>query len=110
MRPRSHGRRGPAWPRRRLLQLEALETRRLLTTYMVSTTADSGAGSLRDAISRANVDPTRDTIDFAIPGTGVQTISLRSPLPPILNPVIIDGTSQPGFDPTTFLPVIELNG
>ncbi len=31
------------------------------------------------------------------PGTGVQTIAPASPLPAITNPVLIDGTTQPGY-------------
>ncbi len=46
-------------------------------------------------------------ISFAIPGTGVQTITLASPLPAVTDPATIDGTTQPTFAGT---PVIELNG
>jgi uncharacterized repeat protein (TIGR01451 family) len=63
---------------------------------IVTTTADSGLGSLRAAITYANANPGSDTITFAIPGTGVQTIALTSPLPTINVPVTIDGYSQPG--------------
>ena len=37
----------------------------------------------------------------------MQTIKPTSPLPAITNPVIIDGTTQPGFVGT---PIIVLNG
>lgn len=47
-----------------------------------------------------------DTIRFAI-GSGAQTITLVTPLPIITDPVIIDGTSQPGF---ASAPIIVLNG
>ena len=48
-----------------------------------------------------------NTIDFAIPGAGVQVISPLSPLPASVNPVLIDGFSQPGYSGT---PLIELSG
>jgi hypothetical protein len=74
---------------------------------VVTTTDDSGPGSLRQAILNANTAPGLPTITFAIPGTGAHTINLLSPLPGILNPVVIDGATQPGF---AGQPVIELNG
>ena len=77
-------------------------------TFTVTTTADSGPGSLRQAILDANASPGNDLITFAIPGAGVHTISpLESPLPPITGTATIDGTSQPGY---SGLPVVELNG
>ena len=78
--------------------LEALESRQLLTGYTVTTAADTGAGSLRAAIVAANGDSMlgADTISFAIPGGGVQTIAIQSPLPTIDRTVVIDGTTEPG--------------
>jgi hypothetical protein len=73
---------------------------------MVTNTADSGAGSLRQAITDANANAGADTINFAI-GTGPQTISLLSVLPAISEAVIIDGTTQPAF---AGVPIIELDG
>jgi parallel beta-helix repeat protein len=75
-------------------------------TYTVSTTADSGAGSLRQAINDANANPGQDIIRFQI-GTGAKTISPLSALPSIVDPLIIDGSTQPGFVGT---PLIEING
>ena len=76
--------------------------------FSVTTTADSGPGSLRQAILDSNTATGgTNTIDFAIPGQGVQTISPLSPLPAITNPVLIDGFSQPGYAGT---PLIELSG
>lgn len=78
---------------------EVLEQRALLTAtvFTVTTTADSGAGSLRQAINDAN-DHTNvggpDSIVFNIRGTGVQTISPLLPLPAITDPVNIDGYTQ----------------
>lgn len=76
-------------------------------TYTVVTTADSGSGSLRQAILDANENPGPDQIRFNISGSGVRTISPGSPLPAITDPAQIDGTTQPTFRGT---PVIELNG
>src|SRR5215207_10283021 len=76
------------------------------STITVTTTDDSGAGSLRQAIEDANspANSGADTIEFNIPDTdtgcnatsGVCTISPSSELPLITDPVIIDGYSQPG--------------
>lgn len=66
-------------------------------TYTVTATADSGAGSLREAIESANANPGADTIDFNIPGGGLQRIALASPLPTATGPTVIDGTTQPGW-------------
>jgi hypothetical protein len=74
---------------------------------VVTNTSDSGAGSLRQAITSANSASGPVTIDFDIPGAGVQTIFLSSTLPAITNPTIIDGTSQPGYAGS---PLIALNG
>ena len=81
-------------------------------TFVVTTTADNGdnanptPGSLRAAIVTANNTAGTDTITFQI-GSGVKTILPPSPLPIITDPVIIDGTTQPGFAGT---PIIELKG
>ncbi len=76
-------------------------------TFIVTSAADSGTNTLRQAILNSNATPGSNTIDFNIPGTGVQTISLRSALPSITVPVDIDGTSQPGYTDT---PLIDLDG
>ena len=79
----------------------------LAKTFVVTTTADSGPGSLRDAINRADArEGLLDTITFDI-GTGTQTIVPTSALPPVTEPVIIDATTQPGFTGT---PLIRLDG
>lgn len=70
-------------------------------TFTVSTTADSGAGSLRQAISDANAAAGADLIAFAIPAAGVQTIVLSTPLPTITDAVTIDGYTQAGATPNT---------
>ena len=50
--------------------------------------------SLREAIQDANTNLGLDAIAFHIPGTGVPTIRADRPLPPITDPVTIDGTTQ----------------
>ena len=76
-------------------------------TLTVTTTADSGAGSLRQAILDSNASiGTLDTIAFAI-GSGVQTILPASALPTITDPVVIDGSTQPGY---AGAPLIEIVG
>jgi uncharacterized repeat protein (TIGR01451 family) len=76
--------------------VEALESRRLLATFMVTSAADLGPGSLRQAILNADGTPGPDAIGFAIPGPGVHKIVPSQPLPAITGPVVIDGYTQPG--------------
>jgi uncharacterized repeat protein (TIGR01451 family) len=92
------------------LVCELLESRELLSTFVVSNTSDGAvpvANSLRWAIDQVNADSTSDTIQFAIPGSGIQSIGLSSALPPIVNSVVIDGTSQPKYKGA---PLIQLDG
>lgn len=72
-----------------------LPTKAQAATYMVTNTNDSGAGSLRDAITSANIGGGH-TIAFNIGGAGIHTITLSSALPDIVAPVTIDGTTQTG--------------
>jgi hypothetical protein len=65
-------------------------------TFTVTTTADSGAGSLRQAIIDANTALGADVIEFAIPGAGPHTIAPATALPALTGPVDIDGTTQSG--------------
>src|SRR2546421_8482925 len=76
-------------------------------TFTVTVTSDIGTGSLRQAIIDANGHAGLDIITFNIPVGGIHTIAPLTPLPTITDPVVIDGTTQPGF---TGMPVIELNG
>src|SRR5690242_2140753 len=88
LRRKAVARRRPSRPR-----LEALEDRWLLSTYIVTSTADTGGtGTLRDAINQANLGKYTE-IDFNIgtPGSG-QTINLSSQLPTLTaNGVFING-------------------
>ena len=78
-----------------------LEDRRLLATFTVVNTDDSGPGSLRQAILDADVAGDGSTVAFDIPGSGVQTISPTSDLPSISAAITIDGTTQPGARAST---------
>jgi hypothetical protein len=103
--------------------MEVLEDRTVLSPYVVTTTANTGAGSLRDAIAQVNADtshtlyassgnPSVDEIDFNITAasdtgggfnsaTGVATITPPTDLPSITNAVLIEGYSQAGASPNT---------
>lgn len=89
-------------------RLEALEDRLAPAILSVVNTLDDGLGSLRQAIldSNATVGVT-DTIVFNVAGAGVHTIAPLSPLPTITDPVVLDGTTQPGYAGS---PRIELEG
>jgi Peptidase family C25 len=72
--------------------------------------------TLRAAIEESNAVNDVDTINFLIPGVGVQTISPASALPAITQPVTIDGYTQTGASQNTLavgdnaVINIELNG
>ncbi|MFL6213806.1 MAG: BACON domain-containing protein [Blastocatellia bacterium] len=78
-----------------------------LQTFTVTNTNDSGAGSLRDAMTLANQNAGADAISFNITGSGTQTINLLSALPIISGAVTLDGSTQ---NPQATTPPIELNG
>jgi len=65
-------------------------------TFTVSNANDTGAGSLRQAITSANATTTPDIITFNVSQAGVVQISLQSGLPAISQPLVIDGLSQSG--------------
>ena len=75
-------------------------------TFTVTSSANSGIGTFRQAITDANANPGGDAIAFSI-GSGAQTIQPTSALPVITSPVAIDATTQPGYVGT---PLITLNG
>ena len=84
-------------------------------TFTVNSTSDSDDGecdpfglftdcTLREAMNVARLNgnaPTVDTINFNIPGSGVKTISPASALPDLIEPVTIDGYTQPGASVNT---------
>jgi hypothetical protein len=70
-------------------------------TNFVTTTSDSGAGSLREAISNANATAALDFIHFNIAGAGPHTITPATALPVITNSVVIDGYTQSGASQNT---------
>lgn len=73
-----------------------------LTQVLVTNSADSGAGSLRQALLDANANPNHTLVRFSMPGVcGSQGILLLSPLPDISTAVTIDGYTQSGAQPNT---------
>lgn len=58
--------------------------------YAVTTTADAGQGSLRQALLNANAFPGAHAVRFFL-GNAPSTIKLASPLPAITNAVTIEG-------------------
>jgi titin len=82
------------------------------STYTVNTTDDVSMGvcsslhcSLREAIETANLNRNGalpDLIAFAIPGNGPHAIALGGfPLDEFVEPVVVDGYTQPGALPNT---------
>ncbi len=67
-----------------------------------------GNCSLRAAIMQANASPSTDTIHFNLAGVGPFTIAPTSLYPPILAPLVIDGSTQAGY--TQYNPMIRLSG
>lgn len=86
--------------------MEPVEPRQLLATFTVTTTADTGSGSLREAILQANRSSDHDIIRFAI-GSGQKTITPKSSLPFIKYSLTLDATTQPGYSGK---PLIEIRG
>ena len=114
--PKSSRRRSgvPKRPKRSPFQpdINLLERRMMPATFLVTTTADSGASplSLRQAIIDSDATPGLNTIDFSIGAVGSpQTIAPASALPSITNPVLIDGWSQGGAGYTA-APLVVIDG
>ena len=89
------------------LSMQQLEDRLAPAVFKVTNAANAGAGSLRYAIVRANASPGLDSINFAIPGSGLHTINLLSALPTVTDRVTIAGNTQVGY---AGKPIVELNG
>jgi hypothetical protein len=62
--------------------------------FVVTSTADTGEGSLRQAILNANSVAGTGVIEFQIPGAGPHTIALLSALPDIEAAITIDATGK----------------
>ena len=77
--------------------------------YAVTNTNDSGAGSLREAITSVNASSTSQYSGISFSVTGV--IALASDLPAITKKVLIDGTTAPGYvsGNTTTAPLVAVN-
>lgn len=75
-------------------------------TFTVINTNLTGPGSLRQAILDANAAAGTNTIAFVITNP-TSSMTITNPLPDITNPVVVDGTTQPGFSSS---PIVELNG
>jgi CSLREA domain-containing protein len=81
-------------------------------THTVNSTADTSDGvcdasscTLREAILAANAAG-GGTIEFAT-GSGPITITLATALPDLVTPIVIDGTTQPGYAGS---PIVQING
>ena len=68
--------------------------------FVVTSNADSGPGTFRDALTQAaaNGSATKDYINFNLPDQSVagRTITILSALPGISSNLVIDGSTQPG--------------
>lgn len=107
----------PASSDRYRATLATAVTQEPITPTTVINTNNSGPGSLRAALDYVNNHPgIVHVVKFNIPGSGVRTIRPLSRLPIIVNPLIIDGFSQPGAKPNTLATgnnavlLIELDG
>ncbi len=106
----------PAGSRRRFAlrqrpALESLEGRQLLSTFAVSSEADGGTGSLRQAIINSNSTAATPNSPNIISFSGLSNlvpIQLQSQLPTITQPVIIDGTTANSYNGNH--PVVQLIG
>jgi uncharacterized repeat protein (TIGR01451 family) len=88
------------------------------SSLVVTNTANSGVGSLRNAIEFANEKPNSggpDVITFDIPSgatgcdaNGVCTIAPLAPLAAATQPVVIDGLTQPGASAASWPPTLKI--
>lgn len=93
-------------PRRIRTSIEVLESRISPATITVTTFADSGAGSLRAAIEKANTDAGPDAIEFN--GGGV--IKLASDLPDITDDLTIIAAKAVTLDGLKQHQILEVVG
>jgi predicted outer membrane repeat protein len=78
---------------RRRPVFEELEQRRVLATFMVTTTADLAAGSLRDALTQANNNPGADIVQFNAGLSGTIALANATELS-ITDPVTVIGPGR----------------
>jgi len=78
-------------------------------TFTVTSSDDSGPGTLRQAILDANsLGAGPHTIAFNIAPAGLHTIRPLTPLPPLMaGQTLLDATTQPGY---AGVPIIEITG
>jgi len=67
-------------------------------TFTVTSAADSGPGSLRDALNSAaaNGIAEKDYITFNLPANGNKVITVLTELPELTSNLVVDATTQPG--------------
>jgi len=70
-----------------------------LETLTVTSNADAGPGTLRQAILDANVTAIEEVIAFDIPGSCPRSIVLNTPLPTVSSTLTLNGFTQPGSSP-----------
>src|SRR4051812_36517196 len=81
-----------------------------VTTALDLVDPADGLPSLREAITAANSDTAAPRIiNFAI-GSGLQTITLGSALPDVAKFMVIDATTQPGYDVQNPTPLVVIDG
>lgn len=95
--PQYFGSESPDWRGSRFLPAAILLWLALAMTagaasYVVTNTADSGAGTLRAALAAANTAGGLNRITFNIAPSNTGTVFVRSTLPPIANNLTIDGS------------------
>ena len=86
--------------------IEPLELRISPATILVTTLADAGAGSLREAIATANGDAAEDVILFKKTGT----IGLMTVLPAIVNDLKIQGGKKVTLDGKGATQIMSITG
>jgi hypothetical protein len=72
------------------------------STYSLTSTADGGPGSLRQAILDANAHSGADRVRFALAGSGVRTIAITSAGLPAGQAVTASATSSGAGDTSEF--------
>jgi hypothetical protein len=92
----------------RALAAEPLEPRTLLTLFTVTSTADEGPGTFRQALYDAAGSSGAHAIHFNIAPGGRQRITIKWDLPKISKSLTIDGTTQPGYAGSPLIEVIAL--